>query len=111
MKDAKFTNDREVYETLACGKGWVAVAFVRRDIIACQHFLPEFEAYARLVRHSVYCVFIDVEENPTITEECLVEAMPTTLVFHKGDEHARFEGPYSFEALKDRIEKMMKSKH
>ena len=53
------------------------------------------------------CLRVDVDENPTITEDLLVKSVPTTLVFFDGDEIARFEGPYSREALEDRIGKLM----
>ena len=53
---------------------------------------------------------IDVTENPTITDELGVQAVPTLLVFRDGEEVARYEGPYSREALNERLTNLMAGK-
>ena len=52
----------------------------------------------------------DVTENPTITDELGVQAVPTLLVFRDGEEIARYEGPYSREALNERLTNLMAGK-
>jgi len=53
---------------------------------------------------------IDVTENPTVTDELGVQAVPTLLVFRDGEEIARYEGPYSREALNERLTNLMAGK-
>ena len=48
--------------------------------------------------------------DPSITEELGVQAVPTLLVFREGEELARYEGPYSREALNDRLTQLLAGK-
>lgn len=108
MKKITYVTDRDFEEIIVEADGWVVVWFFSRGSIPCDHFETEFEAYAKQAGDSVRCLRMDVDENPSITEELLVEAVPTTLVFREGEELARFEGPYSREALIDRIGTIIK---
>lgn len=103
-----YTNDQVLEEILVRGKGWLAVAFLSRMSIPCDHFLPEFLKLSEALDGKVRCVRIDVDENPSITEQLGVTAVPTTLLFEKGNERARYEGPYSSEALAERFARTMK---
>lgn len=109
MGGVAYTNDQVLEELLISGKSWLAVAFFCRSSIPCDHFMPEFKKLAEVLDSKVRCVRIDVDENPTITDQLKVTAVPTTLLFEKGTEKARYEGPYSSEALAQRFANVMKA--
>lgn len=99
----KRVNDQGLEELILESDGYVGVTFFQYGSIPCGHFAPELRALAEAFRDRVAFATVDVQENPAITEEHGVTAVPTTLVFKDGEELARYEGPYSREALKERI--------
>jgi thioredoxin-like negative regulator of GroEL len=96
-------SDVYLEELLATDEGWLAIAFVEYGSIPCDHFLPEFRKYAGRVQTKIRCCTLDVTENPSPAIELKVHAVPTTLVFLKGVPKARYPGPYTMEALEERI--------
>ena len=90
--------------------GMVAVAFLDYGSIPCDHFRPELDAVSETLQGKIEFYKLDVSENPTITEELGVQAVPTLLVFRDGEEIARYEGPYSREALNERLTQLMAGK-
>ncbi len=103
-------NDHGLEERVLESDGLVAVAFLDFGSIPCDHFRPELDGVAEMLGGKVSFFKIDVTENPTITEELGVQAVPTLLVFRDGEEIARYEGPYSREALNDRITQLLAGK-
>ncbi|MFN3484628.1 MAG: thioredoxin family protein [Planctomycetota bacterium] len=103
-------NDHGLEERVLEAEGPVAVAFLDFGSIPCVHFRPELEAVAEALEGKVAFYRIDVTENPSITEELGVQAVPTLLVFRDGDEIARYEGPYSREALAERLSALLAGK-
>lgn len=103
-------NDIQLEVIIDNNIGWNAIAFISRDSIPCNHFLPEFKLFAQALKKTVFCGVLDVDENPTITQRCAVTAVPTTLLFRDGKELARYEGPYAYEAILERARRVMASK-
>lgn len=103
-------NDSKLEERVLECEGLLAVAFLDFSSIPCDHFRPELDAAAESLSGKVEFCKIDVTENPTITDELQVEAVPTLLVFRDSEEIARYEGPYSREALNDRIMALLAGK-
>jgi thioredoxin len=103
-------NDEGVEEKVLESDGLVAVAFMAYGSVPCKHFRPELDATADAVEGKIGFYKIDVDENPSITEDLGVEAVPTLLVFRDGEEVARYEGPYSREALGDRLNTLLAGK-
>lgn len=106
----KDLNDTGVEERVLESDGLVAVAFLDFGSIPCNHFRPELEAVASNLDGKVEFYRLDVTENPSITDDLGVQAVPTLLVFRDGEEIARYEGPYSREALTDRITQLLAGK-
>jgi thioredoxin 1 len=106
----KDVNDKGLEERVLEGEGLVAVGFLDFCSIPCDHFRPELEAISEMLEGKVEFYRIDVTENPTITGELGVQAVPTLLVFRDGEEIARYEGPYSREALNERLTTLMAGK-
>ena len=106
----KDLNDTGVEERVLESDGLVAVAFLDFGSIPCKHFRPELEAVASQLEAKVEFYRLDVTENPSITDDLGVQAVPTLLVFRDGEEIARYEGPYSREALTDRITQLLAGK-
>jgi len=105
-----YINDRQLREILRQSLDWSAIAFVSYGSIPCDNFRPEFEALAETFMTNVFCGWLDVDENPTITEKLKVQAVPTTVLYKNGQELARYEGPYSREALDERVRAVMSPK-
>jgi thioredoxin 1 len=106
----KDLNDTGLEERVLEADGLLAVAFLDYGSIPCDHFRPELDAISETMDGKVGFYKIDVTENPSITEELGVQAVPTLLVFREGEEIARYEGPYSREALGDRITALLAAK-
>lgn len=106
----KDLNDTGLEERVLESDGLVAVAFLDYGSIPCDHFRPELDAVSDMMDGKVDFYRIDVTENPSITEELGVQAVPTLLVFREGEEIARYEGPYSREALNDRLTALLAGK-
>ena len=106
----KELNDTGVEERVLESEGVVAVAFLDFGSIPCDHFRPELDAVADMLEGKIEFYKLDVTENPTITDELGVQAVPTLLVFRDGEEIGRYEGPYSREALNDRLTQLLAGK-
>ncbi|HEX7899950.1 MAG TPA: thioredoxin family protein [Planctomycetota bacterium] len=106
----KDLNDTGLEQRVTESDGLVAIAFLDYGSIPCDHFRPELDAVSDTLDGKVQFFKIDVTENPSITEELGVQAVPTLLVFREGEEIARYEGPYSREALNDRITALLAPK-
>lgn len=105
--EVKRINDRGFEDLMVREKGCFAVAFMAVGSIPCDHFLPELAAMPELMKHRMKFYHLDVDENPTIVDELGVTATPTLLIFKGENELKRYEGPYSKEALKDRLEQVL----
>ena len=103
-------NDHGFSDRVLEARGYVGVAFIDFFSIPCDHFRPELEALAELMDRKVRFYTVDVSENPSLTEYMAVEAVPTLIIFRDGEEAARYEGPYSREALNERITSLMSGK-
>jgi thioredoxin 1 len=87
-----------------------AIAFVSRVSIPCDHFLPEYSAMPEILGNRLAFFKIDHDENPSISDELGITAVPTLLVFKAGLVLARYEGPYSRETLKERLLQVLSPK-
>ena len=96
-------NDIEFERIILERVGVTAIAFLSYKSIACDHFRPELKPLAEKLDSRVAVLWIDVDENPSLTKELGVGAVPTTLLFRNGDEIAKYEGPYSREMLAERM--------
>jgi len=103
-------NDHELEARLLNMDGWIAVAFLYPDSQPCLAFAPEYAALADALDHRAVFLSVDAQENPSVTEERRVRAVPTTLLFRDGDERGRWEGPYSRDALLERVAGVMDGK-
>ena len=106
----KELNDQGLEERVLESDGLVAVAFLDYGSIPCDHFRPELDAVSETLEGKIEFCKLDVSENPSITDELGVQAVPTLLVFRDGEEIARYEGPYSREAMNERLTALMAGK-
>ncbi len=103
-------NDRIVERRLVESSGVTVVAFLGCESRSCEHFKPELWPLAKHLRHHAQVLWIDVDENPTISEDLGIKAIPTILVYRNGEKLATYEGPYSHEALIERITALLTPK-
>jgi thioredoxin 1 len=106
----KDLNDQGLEERVLESDGLVAVGFLDYGSIPCDHFRPELDSVSDTLGEKIEFYKLDVSENPSITEDLGVQAVPTLLVFRDGEEIARYEGPYSREALNERLTALMAGK-
>jgi thioredoxin 1 len=90
-------------EAILNGSLPVVVAFLSKFSVPCRHFLPEICAVAECVSGAVF-IRIDVDEEPSITEFHKILYTPTTALYSDGQAIETWEGPYSRESLKTRLE-------
>jgi thioredoxin-like negative regulator of GroEL len=105
--EVKRLNDHALEELLVSENGYLAVAFMSHTSVPCDHFLPELAAMPELMKHRLKFFHLDVDENPTITGELGVTATPTLLILKGGEEIKKYEGPYTRQALKGRLEEVL----
>lgn len=103
----KRITDQELEDLLVRATSPVAIAFMSYTSIACDHFKPELAALPDAMLGRMKFYLIDIDENPSIAEELGIDAVPTLVVYKDCDEVVRYEGPYSKEALKDRLEEKL----
>lgn len=98
----------ETLESVISKKGiWVLVAFMYYGSVPCRIFRREFARVGAYFGSKIYSAEINAQENPSIAFRLSVTAVPTTLLLYNGLEKGRFEGPYSHEALIERIGKLL----
>lgn len=84
--------------------GYSAVSFYDHGSIPCDHFTPEFEALAdALAMFPMRFYRIQASENPSALDWVKVCYVPTVLLFKDGEIIKRWEGPYTREALENRV--------
>lgn len=104
----RMLNDHGFSDEVLESSGYVGVAFLDRFSIPCDHFRPELEALADRLEEKVKFFQVDASESPSLVEYVQVEAVPTLIFYRDGEELARYEGPYSREALQERITSVMR---
>lgn len=72
----------------------------------CHAYSPILKQLKEDLGDSMRLVKIDVDKNPDITQKLMVRAMPTTIIFHKGEEAFRATGVQSPQTLKDALAKL-----
>jgi len=82
--------------------GFLLVAFTTAGSVPCKHFLPEYEKVCMKSLNALF-VRIEADENPSLTKILEVTAVPTTLLYRDGRLLGRWEGPYTAEALTERL--------
>lgn len=100
----KRITDRDFEDLVVAEKGYFAVAFMAVTSIPCDHFKAELEGLAEMFDGRLSFYRLDVDENPTITDDLGISAVPSLIIYRKEKEIVRYEGPYSREALKERLE-------
>lgn len=72
----------------------------------CHAYSPILKQLKEDLGDSMRLVKIDVDKNPEITQKLNVQAMPTTVIFHKGEEKFRAQGVQTPQTLKDALAKL-----
>ena len=114
----KYVNDAQLEARISNADGFVLVAFLSSDSEPCKHFRPEYHEIEDILSRNagfnppggMVTLAIDVDENPSETASLAVTAVPTTLLFHKGEEIGRWEGPYNAPSLATRIADIVKKR-
>ena len=72
----------------------------------CHAYAPILKQVKEDLGDSMRLVKIDVDKNPEISQKLRVQAMPTTIIFHRGEETFRASGVQSPQVLKDALAKL-----
>jgi thioredoxin-like negative regulator of GroEL len=107
MGRVRWKSDQFVEERILNARGFVAAAFFGMFSTPSEHFLAEYAALSESLGDRMEFYAVNADENPTITEDAQITSLPTTIVWKDASEVARYEGPYSREALNDRLAKLM----
>jgi thioredoxin-like negative regulator of GroEL len=107
----KYVNDHELEARIFHFDGFLLAIFLGAESTPCKQFLPECDKLLASLHNNegfqppggFSVVALNVNENPSETESLGVSAIPTTMLFHKGQTIGKWEGPYSALALAGRI--------
>lgn len=103
MNEVKILNDLMLESVIVEGKP-ALVAIVSAFSIPCDHFKHEFEGVQVPMAKYQICA----DENPSAIQRLHASELPVTLFLKDGQEFARWAGPYSREALQERVLERMK---
>jgi thioredoxin-like negative regulator of GroEL len=98
----RLVGDEDLEKLALLNKGAVAILFFDYSSMPCRLFRAEWDATAGNFP-AVPFFELNVAENPGISDDLGIRAVPTTLIMKNGTELKRFEGPYSREALSERF--------
>ncbi len=73
----------------------------------CHAYSPILERLKSEMGDSMRLIKIDVDRNREITEKLGIQAMPTTIIFQKGEIKFRAAGVQSIQLLKDEVGKLI----
>lgn len=98
----KLVTDEGLEKHVLLGKGYALVLFFDYCSVPCDMFRKEWDTLPELLT-GIELYEIEVAENPGISKEIGVLAIPTTILFLDGSVVSSYEGPYSREALVERV--------
>lgn len=96
--------DEGLERNVLMGHGYSLVLFFDYCSVPCDLFRKEWNLLPDLIS-GIDFYELEVAENPGISKEIGIMAIPTTILFRDGVLIASYEGPYSKEALIERIQK------
>lgn len=70
----------------------VVVDFFAEWCGPCKAMAPTLDSVATEMKGKIKVVKVDVDKNPIITQKYSIQAMPTLILFHKGQVKARHSG-------------------
>jgi thioredoxin-like negative regulator of GroEL len=98
----KLLSDEGLEKYVLMGKGYALVLFFDYGSVPCDNFRKEWDALPGLLS-GIGFYELEVAENPGISKEIGILAIPTTILFLSGTVISSYEGPYSRETLVERI--------
>ncbi len=103
-------NDQKLEERVLEADKHVCILFFAYDSKICEHQLPAFDDVAEQLRDRMEFYKINTIENPKITKQLEVKDVPTILIYHDGDEIARYDDMYSSASLMTRFTAVLNKK-
>jgi thioredoxin 1 len=98
--------EKTSFNDLISGDTPVLVDFHATWCGPCHAYAPILQQLKTDMGDDLRLVKIDVDKNQEITQKMGVQAMPTTIIFHKGEEKFRASGVQSPQVLKDALAKL-----
>ncbi len=98
--------DQTSFQELVNGDIPVLIDFHATWCGPCHAYSPILKQLKEDIGDKMRLIKIDVDRNPEITEKLGVQAMPTTMIFHKGELKFRAAGVQSPQTLKDELAKL-----
>jgi thioredoxin 1 len=75
------------------GKGPIAVEFMSYGCVRCRAMEPILQQVAQMVKSKVEIFRVNTAVDQELTDSCQVQGTPTLIMFLRGREVGRFEGP------------------
>ncbi|MFM7083517.1 MAG: thioredoxin [Hyphomicrobium sp.] len=92
MADTLSVSDANFDEVVLKSSEPVVVDFFAEWCGPCKAMAPALDLVATEMKGKVIVVKVDVDKNPIITQKYSIQAMPTLILFHKGQIKARYSG-------------------
>lgn len=94
------------FKELVNGETPVLIDFFATWCGPCKAYSPILEQLKRERGDSMRLVKIDVDKNQALSQKLGVQAMPTTMIFQKGEIKYRSAGVQSLQTLKNELAKL-----
>ncbi|XP_047322808.1 thioredoxin Y1, chloroplastic-like [Impatiens glandulifera] len=108
--EAKKQTFSNLDELLANSDKPVLVDFYATWCGPCQFMVPILEQVSATLKDKIQVVKIDTEKYPSIADKYKIEALPTFILFQKGQPQDRFEGALTANQLIERIDEALEVK-
>ncbi len=92
-------NDRQLEERVLDAVIPICATFFSYDSNLCKNLIPELDAVEKQLNDRMEFYMISAIENPKMTGELRVEAVPTMILYREGAEIARYDGVHSSKTL------------
>ena len=92
-------NDHKLEERVLEAVTPVCITFFAYASDQCKNLMLQLETVEEQLKDKMEFYKINIIENPRITDELKVEAVPTIIIYREGDEIARYDGVHSSKAL------------
>jgi thioredoxin 1 len=92
-------NDHKLEERILEAVTPVCITFFAYASNPCKNLMRQLETVEEQFKEKMEFYKINIVENPKITDEMKVEAVPTMIIYRDGSEIARYDGVHNSKAL------------
>lgn len=97
----------ETFNEIIHGEQPVLIDFFATWCGPCTSFAPTIEAVAKEYAGRARVLKIDIDKNPELSQQYMIQSVPTLMIFKKGENLFRKSGVMAISELREIIEKFL----